>query len=188
MSIRHWTKDCLTDWNSKTVNATQLQTIARGFEVFGKLVDGPDGSMLTNDVVAAARREDLAPLNVTDWKQRVQKREALSNAFRRFGGTSKKLLFARLGWAQISSGRAILVLSDTPWTRAAIRVLRLLGRYEGTDWTTLLEESSSLWIASEELHPPLRAAPACRKQVLRGHLHTWPVSETNPHLPALLSL
>lgn len=188
MSIRHWTKDCLTDWNRKTVNATQLQSIARGFEVLGMLVDGPDGSMLTYDVVTAAHQGDTAPLDVTDWKQRVQQREKLSDTFRRFGGTSEKLLFARLGWARVSSGCAMLVLPDTPWTQAVIRVLQMLDRFKETDWTTLLEGSPSLWITSEELQPPLQAAPACRKQVRRGHLYTWPVSETNPHLSTLLGL
>ena len=156
--------------------------------MLGELVDGPEQSPLTQDLVTAAHQEATAPLDVTDWKQRVQQREKLSDTFRRFGGASEKILFAHLGWTQVSSGRAVLVLPDTPWTQAAIHVLRLLSRFEGTDWTTLLEGSPNTWIASEELHPSLRAAPACRRQVYHGHLHTWPVSETNPHLSALLAL
>lgn len=188
MSIRHWAKTRLTDWNCERIDASQLQAIARGFEVLGKLVDGPDGSPLTHDVVKAARHGDTAPLSVEDWRERIQNREALSDTLKRFGGTSEKLLFAHTGWTRISSGRAVLVLPDTFWAQATIRILRLLARFEETDWATLLEGSASVWVASDGLQSPLQAAPACRKQVRRGHLYTWPVSETNPHLSTLLAL
>jgi hypothetical protein len=186
MSVRHWAKDCLIAWNRESVDSGQFQAMARGFEVLGQLVDGPDGSVLTDDVAVAARREAQAPLSVADWRQRIRQREALSDTFKRFGGASEKLLFARLGWTQVSSGHAVLALPDAPWTRAAIRALRLIGRFEEASWTAVLEGNANSWIAPETLHPPLRAAPACRKRMRRGHLHTWPASEADPRLPALL--
>jgi hypothetical protein len=195
MSVRHWAKDRLADWNRKAVDEAQLQTIARGFEVLGKLVDGPEGRdkpegspPLTDDLVTAARRGATAPLTVEDWKNRIRGRETTSDALRRFGDTSEKLLFAYIGRTQVSSGSAVLVLPDTAWARATIRVLPLLGRFEKTDWTSLLKRSPGTWIASEKLHAPLRTAPASRKQVRRGRLHEWPDSKTIPHLSTLLAL